>query len=96
MERGIVAALVTPLNENETVDQPSLTQLVDRVIKGGVAGVFVGGTIGEGAALRDVQRSPKSKGARTLKSMPLNRLQISGRRDSNPRHPAWEAGGTLF
>lgn len=56
MEKGIVAALITPLNEDESIDITGLGNLIERVIAGGVKGLFVGGTVGEGLALRDAER----------------------------------------
>lgn len=54
---GVFAATVTPLNEDETIDLESLERLVEWVLQGGVKGIFVGGSIGEGAALRDRERA---------------------------------------
>ncbi len=56
MQSGIIAAMVTPLNEDETIDTDSLEKLVERVISGGIVGIFSGGTMGEGPALRDMER----------------------------------------
>ena len=56
MDSGIIAALITPLNEDESIDIPSLHRLLDWVIRGGVKGVFLAGTIGEGMALCDEAR----------------------------------------
>jgi 4-hydroxy-tetrahydrodipicolinate synthase len=56
MDSGIIVALVTPLNEDESIDVPSLRRLLDWVAAGGVKGVFLAGTIGEGMALRDEVR----------------------------------------
>ena len=52
----LVAALLTPLNEDETIDVESLGRLIDWTLESGVEGLFMGGTIGEGAALRDSAR----------------------------------------
>jgi 4-hydroxy-tetrahydrodipicolinate synthase len=53
---GIVPPLVTPLNADESVDEPALRRLVQHVLRGGVNGVFVMGTTGEFAALADSER----------------------------------------
>ncbi len=53
---GVVAAVVTPLNDDETIDVESLERLVEWVLRGGVRGFFVGGTMGEGLALLDRER----------------------------------------
>jgi 4-hydroxy-tetrahydrodipicolinate synthase len=49
--RGIVTPLLTPLASSDTLDVEGLSRLLDHVIAGGVHGVFVLGTSGEGPAL---------------------------------------------
>ena len=49
--RGIVPPLLTPLVTPDTPDLKALDRLVDHVIDGGVHGIFVLGTSGEGPAL---------------------------------------------
>jgi len=49
--RGIVTPLLTPLNSPDELDIPSLERLIDHVIEGGVSGIFVLGTSGEGPSL---------------------------------------------
>ena len=49
--RGIVPPLLTPLLTPASLDQESLDRLVEHVIAGGVHGVFILGTTGEGPAL---------------------------------------------
>jgi 4-hydroxy-tetrahydrodipicolinate synthase len=56
MEKGVVVALITPLNQDEGIDACSLDGLIEWVLSGGVNGIFLGGTIGEGPALRDSVR----------------------------------------
>ena len=46
--RGIVPPLVTPLMPDGSVDGPAVGRLVEHVVRGGVAGVFILGTTGEG------------------------------------------------
>lgn len=48
---GVVPPLITPLDEYGRLDRDGLKRLADRVIDGGVHGVFVGGTSGEYSAL---------------------------------------------
>jgi len=48
---GIVPPLVTPLRDNETLDVPSLERLINRLIEGGVHGLFILGTTGEEQSL---------------------------------------------
>ena len=46
--KGVVVPLVTPLHEDGvTVNTAALQQLVDRLIRQGAHGIFVGGTTGE-------------------------------------------------
>lgn len=45
--KGIVPPLITPLKDNDTLDDEGLERLVEHVIKGGVSGVFILGTTGE-------------------------------------------------
>ncbi|WP_145258504.1 dihydrodipicolinate synthase family protein [Planctomycetes bacterium Pan216] len=49
--RGIVPPLVTPLAERERLDGEGLGRLLEHVIRGGVAGVFILGTTGEAPSL---------------------------------------------
>ena len=49
--RGIVTPLITPLAAPGKLDEASLERLVEHVIAGGVRGIFVLGTTGEGPSL---------------------------------------------
>ncbi|MBP8302847.1 MAG: dihydrodipicolinate synthase family protein [Phycisphaerae bacterium] len=49
--RGIVPPLITPLLDRDTLNREGLTRLLERVIAGGVHGVFILGTTGEGPSL---------------------------------------------
>jgi 2-dehydro-3-deoxy-D-pentonate aldolase len=49
--QGIIVPLITPLAENEKLDRESLEKLIDYVITGGVNGIFILGTTGEGPSL---------------------------------------------
>jgi 4-hydroxy-tetrahydrodipicolinate synthase len=53
---GVVPPLVTPLTPSYEVDTASLARLVQYQLAGGVSGVFVLGTSGEGTFLTDEQR----------------------------------------
>ena len=48
---GIIPPLVTPLRARDELDVPGLERLLDRVLRGGVGGVFLLGTTGEGPSL---------------------------------------------
>lgn len=49
--QGIVPPMVTPLAEDETLDAAGVERLVEHILSGGVSGLFVLGTSGEGPAL---------------------------------------------
>jgi len=44
---GVIVPMVTPLNEDESVDTAAVQPLVDFLVNGGVHGIFVLGTTGE-------------------------------------------------
>ncbi len=44
---GIIPALATPMNDDESINEKGLKELIDFVIKGGVYGIFVSGSQGE-------------------------------------------------
>ncbi len=48
---GIVPPLITPLTDRDTLDVVGLERLVERLITGGVGGLFILGTTGEGPSL---------------------------------------------
>lgn len=51
LPRGLIVPLVTPLLEQDRLDVATLERLVDRVVAGGVHGLFVLGSSGEGTSL---------------------------------------------
>jgi 4-hydroxy-tetrahydrodipicolinate synthase len=53
---GIIPALVTPLNADETLDEPALCGLVEHLIGCGVHGLFAASTQGEAYALSPAER----------------------------------------
>src|SRR5690349_15277787 len=62
MIRGILPALLTPMNEDGTsVNHATLTRLVDFHIHSGVSGFFVCGGTGEGLLLRPDEREAALK-----------------------------------
>ena len=48
---GVVPPLVTPLTDRDTIDREGTERLLEHVIAGGVSGVFVLGSTGEGPSL---------------------------------------------
>ncbi|NDV64725.1 dihydrodipicolinate synthase family protein [Bacteroides sp. 224] len=49
--KGIIPPLVTPLLDNDTLDIKGLENLIERLIKGGVHGLFILGTTGEAQSI---------------------------------------------
>ena len=49
--RGIIPPMVTPLADRDTLDRPGLARLVEHILSGGVDGLFLLGTSGEGPSL---------------------------------------------
>jgi dihydrodipicolinate synthase/N-acetylneuraminate lyase len=49
--RGIIPPLVTPLSGRDTLDVAGLERLIEHLITGGVSGLFILGTTGEGPSL---------------------------------------------
>lgn len=45
--KGVIPPLITPVDENERLDEGALRNLIEYVLKGGVHGVFVLGSTGE-------------------------------------------------
>ena len=45
---GVIVPMVTPLTMNGELDEPALRRVIDHLVTGGVQGIFVLGTTGEG------------------------------------------------
>lgn len=60
---GILPALVTPLNEDETVNTAVLSDLIEYLIGKGADGFYVGGATGEGIALSAKERMILAEGS---------------------------------
>ena len=54
--KGIMPALVTPLNEDESINCAVLGELIEDLLNGGADGFYVAGATGEGLALRPSER----------------------------------------
>lgn len=54
--RGIIPPILTPMHEDESINEQELRRQVDRVIDGGVHGVFCFGTNGEGYILSEKEK----------------------------------------
>ena len=53
---GVIPAIVTPVDENENVDEAGLRKLISHCIDHGMHGIFVAGSNGESLALTQVER----------------------------------------
>jgi 4-hydroxy-tetrahydrodipicolinate synthase len=49
--QGIIPPVITPLTDDDALDQAAFEQVLERVLVGGVHGVFILGTTGEGPGL---------------------------------------------
>lgn len=49
--QGIIPPMITPLSGRDTLDSAGLERLVERLIRGGVSGIFALGTTGEAPSL---------------------------------------------
>lgn len=49
--QGVIPPIITPLVDRDTIDEPGTERLLNHVIDGGVAGVFILGTTGEAPSL---------------------------------------------
>ena len=54
--KGIIPPIVTPMNEDESVNEKELRNQVNRQIKGGIHGLFPVGTNGEGYILNEKEK----------------------------------------
>ena len=54
--RGIVPPLITPMADRDAIDRPGLERLIAHQLNGGVDGLFVLGTTGEGPSLSEKLR----------------------------------------
>ena len=48
---GIVVPMITPLTKNELIDENALLKIIDYILNGGIHGIFVNSTTGEGVCL---------------------------------------------
>src|SRR5512142_616148 len=48
---GVIVPMVTPLTQQGELDEPALRRIIDFLVAGGVQGIFVLGTTGEGPSV---------------------------------------------
>lgn len=53
--KGIIPPVLTPLTREQTLDEDAFCRLLDRLIVGGIHGLFIAGTAGLGSILTDAQ-----------------------------------------
>jgi 4-hydroxy-tetrahydrodipicolinate synthase len=63
---GVMVALVTPVDEDGSVDSAAVERLVGRVVAGGVGGISPVGSTGEGPKLTSAERVSLTARVRTL------------------------------
>ena len=61
--KGIITPILTPMNADESINTDELRTQIDRLIDGGVHGIFPFGTNGEGS----MKRFNSKKNAKSLK-----------------------------
>lgn len=54
---GVIPPIITPVKENEDVDEEGFRNLIEHCIKGGLHGIFVAGSNGETMALTQKERN---------------------------------------
>ena len=54
--KGIIAAMVTPFDENQKINEAATKQLIEKLIKDGVSGIFILGTNGEFHVLTEEEK----------------------------------------
>ena len=54
--RGIIPAMVTPLDGNEEIDEAGVRDIINYLIESGVHGIFVCGSQGESCSLSDDEK----------------------------------------
>src|SRR5829696_1663174 len=64
--QGVLPPMVTPLDADERVDEAALERQIERLLAGGVHGIYLLGSSGEGPALRDSERRRAIEGARRV------------------------------
>jgi len=71
--KGIVTALVTPLNAEGDLDEAALGRLIESQLAGGIHALFVLGSVGEGPMMPDrlYQRAVRLAGERARGRIPL-------------------------
>lgn len=95
---GVIPPIITPVDEQERVDEKGFRELIEYCIQGGLHGIFVGGTNGETMALTQKERNRAIRIAleQTADRVPV----IAGVMDTSTRrvieniHALEEMGGT--
>ena len=73
--KGIITPILSPMNPDESINLDELRNQIDRLIEGGVHGIFPFGTNGEGYILREEEKlriESAKKFFETLKNEGIN------------------------
>lgn len=54
---GVIVPMITPLNNDDTLDEPAIRRVIDHLIGGGVHGIFILSTIGESPSMSREMRN---------------------------------------
>jgi dihydrodipicolinate synthase/N-acetylneuraminate lyase len=90
---GAVIPMITPVTASGQLDEVALDRVVDSLVAGGVSGIFVLGTTGEGAQVprsfrrQLVRRTVQRAGNRCLVYVGLGDLQVSEFASANDYFP---------
>ena len=81
---GIIPPLVTPLDASGKIDEKALKRLIEYCIQGGVSGIFMLGSCGEGTSLTGAQKRTAVKCAlEAAEGIPYDGDQITGIEDGD-------------
>ena len=61
MFKGVGTAIITPFNEDYSIDYPNLDKLVEYQISNGVDAIILLGTTGESPVIKDDERDEVTK-----------------------------------
>lgn len=89
---GAVVPMITPVTEDGRLDEPAVDRLVDFLVAGGVNGIFVMGTTGEGTAIPRAYRRRLVE--QTVARMKGRARVFAGIGDAHPEEI--EAGNDYF
>ena len=63
--KGVIVPILTPIDENELIDEKKMREQVDYVIEGGVLGILAFGSNGEFYVIEEDEMERKSEAKRS-------------------------------